>query len=70
MPETKEIKVWAEGPVNMIFVSHRTFSRLDEVSWEFKNGLIDQWELAARCRRIEPRLKMFCLNEIVIEAAR
>lgn len=53
-------------PRKLVFVSHVTFLRLQEVARLFLNREIDNWEYAARCRRIEPTLEMFKNNYLVV----
>lgn len=54
------------APTNTIYVGPRKYHRLREIGRLFQDGQIDQWEMAARCRRIEPQLKMFRDNNIVV----
>src|ERR1700722_8363342 len=53
-------------PVNRVEVDSATFDRLNRIAHRFQNGQIPEWEMAGQCRAIDPRLKLFHFNELVV----
>lgn len=66
VPARFNINKTKDYPTNTIAVGRERFNELNVIAQEFKEGLIDEWTYAAKCRLIEPKLQMFRDNNLVV----